>query len=216
MKDYAVIGLGNFGSTVVRELHSLNCRVTVIDTDKNKVQAMDDMAHYAIVADATDRQILANLDIDNYEYWIVSTGKDSHAAILITLHLVDLGAKKVIVKANSADHAKILMKVGATQAIIPEQQMAIRLANALSKPNMIDFLPLSEGYIVAEMIPSQKFIGKSLMKLKLRAKYDVQVIAVKNSKTGEYNFGPGGDYEITENDLLFVLGKEADIHKIKE
>jgi trk system potassium uptake protein TrkA len=215
MKNFAIIGLGNFGAAVARELSELGCRVTAIDSDKAKVQPLNDVAHLAILADATDRSFLENLEVDSYDCFVVSTGKDSHAAILITLHLKELGAKKIIVKANSGDHARILTKVGATEAVIPEEQMAVRLSHSLAKPNLIDSLPLTGGFYVAELAPPKDFIGKQLLEVQLRSRYHVQVIAIKDGAGGRVTFAPGGEYRFKQSDVLFVLGKEEDIEKIK-
>ncbi len=216
MKNFIVIGLGNFGSTVVRELSKLERKVAAIDLDKAKVQAVRELAHLAIIADATEREFTEDLSVENYDCVIISTGKDSQAAILITLHLKELGAKKIIVKANSSDHAKVLKKVGADEAMIPEENMAIRIAHSLARSNLIDFLPLSEGHYIAEIATPKKFIGKTLAESKLGKEYHVQVIASKSSESGKFKFAPGGDYLMKENDLLVVLGKEADIEKIRE
>jgi len=216
MKEFAVIGLGNFGATVARGLSELNCKVTAIDIDKARIQSIEEYANLAILADATDRKFLENLGVDNFDCFIVSTGKDSHAAILIALHLKELGAKKIIVKANSSDHAKVLMKVGASEAIIPEEQMASRLSHSLAKPNMIDFLPLTGDFFVAELSAPKAFVNKRLIDLKLRSKHHVQVIAVKDTASGEFNFAPGGDTKIKSTDIMVILGKEKDIEKLRD
>jgi trk system potassium uptake protein TrkA len=213
MKEFAVIGLGNFGATVVRKLAEYKCRVTAIDTDKTRIQAIQDQPITAVLADATDRKFLENLEVERFDSVVVSTGEDTHASILVTLHLKELGAKRIIVKARSEDHAKILRKVGATEAIIPEQQMAIGLSRSLAKANLIDYLPLATGYYVAELPAPEKFVDKTLQELKLRKKFNIQAIAMKDSSTGEFNFAPGGDYRVKSTDVLVVLGKEKDIEK---
>ncbi|HUV30834.1 MAG TPA: TrkA family potassium uptake protein [Acidobacteriota bacterium] len=215
MKQFAIIGLGNFGATVAAELTKLKCKVTAVDIDRGRVQGLPDRAHQAILADATDRAFLQQLGVSNYDCFVVSTGKDWHASVLITLHLKELGAARVIVKANSADHAKVLERVGATQAIIPEQQMARSLSHSLANPNLVDYLPLSGEYCVAELVPPAGFVGKQLLELQLRTKYHVQVIAVKDTRTAEYDFVPGGDYTIRATDVLIVLGRQADVEKLK-
>ena len=216
MKKFAVIGLGNFGANVARELSELDCKVTAIDIDKGKVQLLQDKADLAIIADVTERSFLENLGVDNYDCFIVSTGKDSHASILIALHLKELGAAQIIVKANSEDHAKILYKVGATEAVIPEKQMAVKLSHSLARPNLIDQLPLTGEYYVAEIAPPDNFINKRLIDLQLRTKYHIQVIALKDSVTGEFEFAPGGEHTIKEKDILVVLAKERDIVSFNE
>ncbi len=215
MKEFAVIGLGNFGATVARELARLKCKVTAIDSNKSLVQSLQSSVHMAIVANATEREFLENLEVDKFDAFVVSTGEDTDASILIALYLKELGAQKVIVKAKTEDHAKILLKVGATQAMIPEKQMATKIAHSLSQSNLVDYLPLSEEYFIAEVPPPKKFIDKTLIDLRIRSKYHIQVIAVKNAQTGALTFVPGADYRIMQSDILVVLGRGEDIEKLK-
>lgn len=215
MREFVVIGLGNFGAKVARELTRLKCRVTAVDISEARVREIQDTIHIAMVADASERRLLEHLEVEKFDGFIVSTGVDSHASILITLHLKELNARQIIVKANSADHAKILIKVGADDAIIPEEQMASRLSHSLAQSNLLDYLPLSADHFVAELVPPDSFIGKSLKEISLRTHYNLQVVAAKHSRTGDYTFAPGGDYVIGEYDLLVILGKEEDIDKLR-
>ena len=178
MKEFAVIGMGNFGAMVVKKLTEFGCKVTAIDSDKAQVQALREHAYQAILANAADRKFLENLEVENYDCFIISTGEDSHASILITLFLKELGARKIIVKANSSDHARILRKVGADEVIIPEEEMAVKVARSLAQPNIVDYLPLGEDHSIAELKVPEKFIGKSLMDLNLRSNYNIEVIAI--------------------------------------
>ncbi|MCK5125091.1 MAG: TrkA family potassium uptake protein [candidate division Zixibacteria bacterium] len=216
MKEFAIIGLGNFGATVARELALADCRVTAIDSNKTAVQNLQDELDLAIIADATERAFLANLEVEKFDCFVVSTGSDSHASILITLHLKELGAKRIVVKANTSDHARILTKVGASEALIPEKMMATRLANSLSGSNLLDYLPLTGEYYVVELHPPSKFVDRTLKQLDIRAKFNCQIIAIREGESGEINPVPDGEYVIGENDILFALGKSGDIEKMKE
>lgn len=215
MKEFVVIGLGNFGATVAKELARLECKVTAIDADKDRVQKIQDEVDQAIVANATEREFLERLEVDKYASFIVSTGEDTHASILIALHLKELGAEKIIVKAKSGNHAKILLKVGATRAVIPEKQMASKIAHSMAESNLIDYLPMTDEYYIAEIPPPKRFIDKSLVDLKVRTKYGIQVIAVKNIQSGAFEFVPEPDYKIKSSDSLVVLGRSEDIEKLK-
>ena len=216
MKEFAIIGLGNFGATVARELSLADCRVTAIDRNKTIVQEIQDELDLAIVADATERAFLANLEVPKFDCFVVSTGADPHASILITLHLKELGAKRIVVKAMSDDHARILTKVGASEALIPEKLMATRLANSLAGSNLLDYLPLTGEYYVVELHPPSKFVGKTLKQLNIRAKYNTQIIAIREGGSGDINPVPDGEYVIAESDILFALGKSGDIEKMKD
>lgn len=215
MKEFAIIGLGNFGATVAKTLSQYDCNVTAIDADKNKVHALQKLVRQAIVADATELEFLQNLEVNKFDGVVVSTGENTDIAVLIVLHLKELGAKKIIVKAKSDDHAKILLKVGASQAIIPEQQVATRVAHSLAEANVVDYLPLTGGNIVAEVPPPDQVVNKTLAELQFRKKYNIQVIAVKNIATGLLEFGPSGNHRVTLSDRLVVLGKREDIESLK-
>ncbi len=216
MKNFIVIGMGNFGATVASELLQLDCEVTAIDSDKAKVQALQQHPRLvAILDDATDRNFLEKLDVVNSDSIVVSTGRDSHASILITLHLSELKAKKIVVKANSPQHAKILIKVGATEAVIPESQMAVKVARSLAQPNLVDYLPLGADYNIAEVVAPEGFIDKNLAELQLRSRYQIQVIATRDSITNKFNFILDGEYKIKSSDILVVLGKQESINNLK-
>jgi trk system potassium uptake protein TrkA len=215
MKEFCVIGLGNFGAMVARQLTEMGSRVTAIDNDKSKVQIAQEFVNLAILGDATDRKFLENLEVKNFDSFVVSTGEDSHASILISMFLKELGAKKVTVKANSTDHARILKKVGADETVIPEEELAVKVAHALARPNVVDFLPLSEEYSIAEVVVPESFVGKNLMKLKLRQRHHIDVIAIKDDSSGAFQFIPEAQYEIRPSDILVVLGKQVDIEKLK-
>jgi trk system potassium uptake protein TrkA len=215
MKEFAVIGLGNFGAMVARKLAEFKCKVTAIDIDKAKVQSLQQVVHLAILADATDIKVLENIDAKNFDCFIISTGDNSHASILITLHLKELGVKNIIVKANSDDHSKILYKVGASMTIIPEEEMAVKIARSLAQPNIIDYLPLSGDYSIAEVKTPAKFVGKSLMDLKLRTEYQVEVIAIKDSRTDKFTFIPGAAYKLREAEILILIGKNINIKRLQ-
>lgn len=215
MTEFAVIGLGNFGAMVVKKLFEEGIKITAIDADKGKVQEVQEHCNQAIVADATDRRFLQNMEVDKFTAIIVSTGDNEHASILITLHLKEMGAQRIIVKANSLDHSKILLAVGAHETLIPEEEVAIKLARSLVQPNLLDYLPLSEKLSIAELAPPDNFVGKTLAELQLRAKYHVEVIAIKDVLSGSFKFIPGGDFKIKDSDILVVLGREDDIEKIR-
>ena len=131
------------------------------------------------------------------------------------MYLKELEAKSIVVKANSQDHAKILAKIGATQTVIPEQQMAIKVAHSLAHPNLIDLLPLTSDFVVAELTPTEGLIGKKLKDSEIRSRFRVQVVAVRKGERTNVVFVPDGEYQIAADDILIVLGLESDIVRMK-
>lgn len=215
MKRFAVIGLGNFGFHVARALFEDGKEVVAIDIDKARVQAADAHATEAIVMDGVDKDAMKALDMEQFNAVVVSTGENISTSVLICLHLQELGVRRIIAKALDDDHAKVLKKVGATEIIHPERDMALRVARSLSRPNIIDFIPLAEGFDLAQIDPPKAFIGRSLRELNLRAKYNVHIIAIKELIPENFILVPPADFIIKDSDILIALGRSEDINRIK-
>ena len=216
MKRFAVIGLGKFGFFVAKSLFEDGNEVIAIDADRNRVQAIKSFCSEAIVMDATESEPLKSLGLEVMDGVVVSTGTNISISILISLHLHEIGVKKILAKALDEDHAKILSKVGATEIIHPEKDMAVRVARGLSRPNVLDFIPLEEDYNIVQVGPPSTFIGKSLKELNLRANYKVYVVAVKELDPENFILVPPASFVIKESDILTMLGKSNDIKCIEE
>jgi len=216
MKHFAVIGLGNFGFYAARALFEDGNEVVAIDTDRARVQAVDPYSTEALVLDATDKEALKSLGLENMDGVIVSTGTKISTSILICLYLHEIGVKEIMAKAQDDDHGKILTRVGATEIIHPERDMALRLSRGLSRPNVLDFIPLAEEFDLIQVGPPKEFIGKSLKELNLRAKYNVHIIAIKELVPENFILVPPASFVIKDSDILIMLGKSEDIRKIKE
>jgi trk/ktr system potassium uptake protein len=215
MKRFAVIGLGNFGFHTAKALYEDGNEVVAIDTDKGRVQAIDAHSTEAVVLDATDKDALKSLGLENMDGVIVSTGTKISTSILICLYLQEIGAKKILAKALDDDHGKILRRVGATEIIHPERDMALRVARGLSRPNVLDFIPLAEDFDLVQVGPPRDFIGKSLKDLNLRAKYNVHIIAIKELVPENFVLVPPASFVIKDSDILIMLGKSEDIKRIR-
>lgn len=213
-KRFCVIGLGNFGFHAVNELFQQGHEVIAIDMNKEKVQNVQDCCTYAILADAANKEFLRAQGIGEMDAVIVSTGERSHQSTLITLYLKELKVPRILVKALNKDHGCILEKVGATEIIFPEKEMARKTALSLSHPNILEFIPLAEDYSISESAPPSHFLGKSLAELGLRNKFHVTVIAIKDVLTDEFIIVPPPNYVLKDSDLLVLIGKTDDLEKI--
>ncbi|MDP2862130.1 MAG: TrkA family potassium uptake protein [Desulfobacterales bacterium] len=216
MKKFAVIGLGKFGFHVAKALFEDGNEVIAIDQDRNRIQEIDPYCTEAIVMDATDKEKLKALGLENMDSVVLSAGSKISNSILVCLHLQEIGVKKILAKALDDDHAKILKKIGATEIIRPEMAMAVRVARGLSTPNILDFIPLAEDYNLLQVDPPRAFIGKTLRDLDLKARYNVFVIAIKELVPENFVLVPPASFLIKDSDVLILLGKEQDISKIKE
>ncbi len=215
MRSFAVIGLGKFGFNVARVLYELGQEVTAIDEDKEIVQKIQEFSTQAVVTDATVAENLLALGINNVDVAVVSMGEKMDASILIALHLKEMGVPEIWVKAINEDHGKILKRLGVTEIIHVEKGMAERIAQSLSRPNVIDYLPISEGYSIQEFAVPSMFTGKSLAELDLRRKYGVFVIAVKELIPERVVLNPEADFVFKDSDIMVILGSDVDLDKLK-
>jgi trk system potassium uptake protein TrkA len=215
MKRCIVIGLGIFGNSIVRELADKGFEVIALDKSKEAVQRVRDLASRAIVADGTDKEIMAQIGIQEDDTVIISFGEDLAAATLITLYLKQLKVRQIVVKAPSEEHQMILEKVGATDVIIPEKEIANKVARSLISPNVFDYLPLSDDTMIFEMAPPASFLGKTMAELQLRTQYNVMVIAVKDMLTDRVVTLPPAGFVVKDGQVLVLVGRESDIEKLR-
>jgi len=216
MKRFAVIGVGSFGFYVAKALYENKNEVIAIDRSKERVQAVEPFCTSAIVQDVTDMEALKGLGLGEVDAVIVSTGANIKPSILICFHLRRLGINRIIAKAEDDDHGEILKLLGASEIIRPGVDMAKRLALQLTSPNILEFLPLEEDYTIAQVAPPAPFIGRSLRELDLRQRYGLNIIAIKELVPERFVMVPTADFVVKDSDLLIMVGKEADLKKIKE
>ncbi len=211
---FAVIGLGSFGSNVAKTLYEKDHEVLAVDRDKNKIEEVKTFVSHAVHMEAAVKENLEALEIQDMDVVVVSLGPEMEASILTVLYLKELGAERIVAKALTEDHGKILDAVGATEVIYPEKDMAIKTALRLSNPNVLEYLPLLSGIDIQEIAPPEKFIGKSLKDLDLRNKYGVQVIAIKEIIPEKTTYIPKADFVIKDSDILIMMGEQEQLDKI--
>ncbi|HSO62369.1 MAG TPA: TrkA family potassium uptake protein [Desulfobacterales bacterium] len=215
MKRVVVIGLGIFGSQLARQLYESGLDVIAVDKNKDVVQKIKDYSTKAVVADASEKEILESIGVAADDVVVISFGEDLSASTLLTLHLKEMKVKTIIVKVPNEDYKRILLKVGASDAIIPEREMANKVARGIISPNVLEYLPISEDYTIVELAPPTAFIGKTLAELDLRKKYSLQVIAIRDVLTSKMQLVPRASAIIKDSDVMVIIGKEEDIRKVK-
>jgi trk system potassium uptake protein TrkA len=212
-QQFAVIGMGRFGSSVARTLYGMGYEVLAIDADEQRIQAVIDEVTHGVQADTTDEDALKSIGIRNFDVVVVAIGQDIQASILTTLILKELGVKMLVVKAQNAHHGKVLSKIGADKVIYPERDMGVRVAHRLISPNILDMIELSEEYSIIEISAPPQMIGRNLRQLDIRARYGCTVMAIKN-KDG-MNVAPRAEDQITDGDILVIVGKNEDLHQLE-
>ncbi|MGN7388219.1 potassium channel family protein [Sporosarcina sp. SAFN-015] len=213
-KEFVVIGLGRFGGSIVNELVELDADVMAIDISPDRVEEFAQIATTAVAADTTDESALRSLGIRNFEHVVVAIGENIQASILTTLILKEIGVSRITVKAQNDYHAKVLKKIGADQVVHPERDMGKRIANNLVSNNILDYLELSDEYSIAEIRANEKLAGFTLIDLDIRAKYGVNIVAIK--RDAQILVSPQAIEEIQLNDILIVIGSDLDIHKFEK
>ncbi len=215
-KQFVVIGLGNSGYFLARHLTALGHDVLVIDSSPEKIQDLTSSVSQAVVADSTRKKQLASLPLAKVDSVVVCIGEDLEASLLTVLNLKELGVKHIIAKSSSPAHTAILEKLGVSDIFHPERDMSISLAERMNRPNMLDYLPFMEGFSIIELACPEKFIGKTLKELSLTKKYGVQVIAIRDPLETEPKLGNLADYLLQERDVLFIIGPNKVLDKIKD
>lgn len=213
-KQFAVIGLGRFGSSVARTLYEMDYEVMGIDESEENINEHIQYMTHAVAADSTDERAMREIGIRNFDVVVVAIGADIQASILTVLILKEMGVKRIVAKAQNERHGKVLYKVGADRVVFPERDMGVRVAHNLISANVLDFIELAEDYSVAEVVVSAAMVGESLRQLDVRARYGVNVIAIKSGD--KFNISPGPDEIIQENDVLVVIGHNKDLQEFEE
>ncbi|MCI5929669.1 MAG: TrkA family potassium uptake protein [Pseudoflavonifractor capillosus] len=216
MKTFVVIGLGRFGTAVATELCELGHEVLAIDASEESVQQVADRVTHAVTGDARDPAVLRALGVRNYDCAIVAVGDDVGNSALITLNLKDIGVKRVICKAQSHVHRKVLEKIGADRVVFPEHEMGVKLAQGLSSSNVLNFIELSDDFGIVELEIPKSWQHRSIRDLDVRAKHHVNIIAVRKGSTGMLDVAPGGDYVLKSKDAVVTLGRNEDINRLHD
>jgi len=211
--QYAVIGMGRFGSSVAKALTEMGYEVLAIDESEERIQEISGQVAHAIVANCKDEETLRAIGIRNFDVVVVAIGQDIQASILTTLILKELGVKTLIVKAQNELHGKVVAKIGADKVVFPERDMGLRVAHQLVLPNFIDYIEISEDYSIVELKAPAQMVGKSLKQLNIRAKYKCNVMAIKTGK--RMDIAPNADDLITVEDIIVIVGRNSDLRKLE-
>jgi len=213
-RKIAVIGLGMFGASLARSLYERGADVLAVDIDKDLVHKIQNDCSRAVVADATDKETLAELGLQEMDIVISGLGAPLDRSILATLYLKQLGVREIWAKAVSDEHGSILKILGAAKVIHPEKDMAVKLAATLTTPLMMDHLPLGADYSIIEITCPPSFMEKSIMDLQLRNKHGVLIVAVKKPGADELIMLPTPDYVLRSGDVMVVIGPHSSLEKI--
>ena len=212
-KSFAVIGLGQFGISIVEELVGNGADVIAIDSDEEAVKKVSGILPTVAVANSTDDEALKDLGIKDVDAAIVAYGSHIEASILTTVILKEMGVKSIIVRVDDAYYMPIMKKLGATEVIMPQKAAGVALANRLGNEDFKDFYKLDDKYSVVSIVINNAYVPAQLKDLSSKDKYGVNVVLViRNGRS----FVPGGNDSLLPNDTIFVVGGTKEIRNFRE
>lgn len=215
----AVVGLGLFGKSLALKLAQAGAEVIAIDANMDLVDDVKDSVSVAVGLDATDEKELRSQGIHQVDLLVASIGDDFEANQLLVILAKKIGIKKVVARAPSETHARILRLIGAEEVVLPEEQAADELARRLVQPSLKHYFELIEGYSIAEIQSPESFHGKSLVDLELKTRYQVNLVAIArpapvNGGKASINVVPMGSTVIQAGDILTVAGADDSLKKL--
>lgn len=210
MTTVLIIGMGEFGSHIARQMEKFRCEVMAVDTNEDRINEILPYVTNARIGDATNEEFLRSLGVDNYDVCIVALGGLFQSSLEVTSLLSELGARRVVSRATNDVQMKFLLKNGADEVVYPEMQMAIRIATKYSSDSILDFISLDNNYSIYEMRVPREWYGKSLAHIDIRKKFDINIITIKRNSSV---LMPKPDTVFQPDDVAFVIGELRDIQK---
>ncbi len=211
MAQFAVIGLGSFGATVALELTKLNHDVIGIDTIKRNVESLADRITHAVIADATDEHVLEELNIQNCDAVVVAIGEDIEASILCVLNLKNLGVDKILVKAKTKAHHTILSHLHVSKIIHPEEDMGVRIAQALNYPMVSRYMDLSDERYIVKVPVHEKLNNVNLSGI-LKQEPHIKLLLLKRDQKILYE--TDSNFTLQTGDVLILEGLLNHLRKL--
>jgi len=223
---FAVIGVGRYGATIARRLAEKGAQVFAFDPDEEKIESIKDDVAFAVTLDATDIRALNTQNLHEMDAAVVAIGENFEATILTCVHLLDMGVKRVIARASGAHQRLILQKIGVTEILTPEDEVAYVVREKLFNPNIVSFLQLPDDHEIAEIRAPKGVVGRTLDSVGFRNKYEITLITIKReyeiTRNGEdftetHIIGvPKSDIEIKEKDTLVIFGAAKSVERFIE
>jgi len=225
-KNFVVIGLGTFGFSVAKALAEKNQEVIAIDKNEQLVNEISDFVTKAVSLDATDEKAIKSIGIEDVDAAIIGVG-DIEESILIALLLKEIGVKKIIAKAISDEHKKVLEKIGIDKIILPEREVAENLINTLVSPKIFEQIQMSDKYSLIEIIPPKDWLDKTIKEADIRNKYDISIVGIRRkfphiddkgdvTEVEDFIIAPPASTKILKNDILIVIGDKEAIEKLNK
>lgn len=192
---YAVIGVGKYGSNIARRLAEKGAQVFAFDIDENKIENIKDDVAFAVTLNSADFKAISSQKLEDLDAVVVAIGDNFEATILTAVHLIDLGVKRIIARANGEEQKLILDKVGVKEILAPEDEVAFVIREKLINPSILSYLQLSDDYEIAEIRPPKGAINKTIGEIQFRNSYQLTLVTMRR----EYDVKKKGMYEVEQH-----------------
>jgi len=213
-KTIGIIGLGRFGGTLAKQVAALGHEVVGIDIEETLVQKLAPYLTHSIVGDFSDEDTIRQLNLQELDVVVIAIGDNLKAKLLSAMVLKELHTPYIVAKASTTMESKLLERVGADLIIFPEMDMAERVAQMLTRENIVDYFQLSQDICLVEMGIPQFMVGHTLVELDIRKHYNVNIVAVKRDKN--VIAPPNPNNPLQDDDMLIVIGRNEDITKLSQ
>lgn len=223
---FAVIGVGRYGSTIAKRLAEKGAQVFAFDPNEEKIEGIKDDVAFAVTLDATDMRALRTQNLEELDAAVVAIGENFEATILTCVHLLDLGVKRVIARASGEHQRLILQKIGVTEILTPEDEVAFVVREKLINPSIVSYLQLPDDYEIAEILAPKGVVGRTIDGIEFRNNYELTLVTIKREynvqKSGEsvleqHVIGvPKSDTVIMDRDTLVVFGTAKSVQRFMD
>ncbi len=216
MKSFVIIGLSSFGKYLAQFLYERGFSVVAIDSDEERVEEVKPYVNKGIIGNAKSQDMLEKIGVKEADGVIVSLGEKVDDSLLVIYRLKELGIKNLYVKVLTEEHAQIVNLIETSDIIFPERESAFKLSQRIDNPNILDYIPLSEGYSIIDWAPTQSFIGKTLGEAALRSEFNIQVVSIEETVPDRIKMIPRAHHVIKDSDILVIVGKNDDLERLKK
>ena len=210
MKSVLILGAGNFGSMLARQMNAQGYEIMIADTKEALINAVMPYVTDAQIGDCTSPEFLRSLGVANYDICVVSMSENFQTSLEATSLLKELGARRVIARAKNEVQEKFLLRNGADEVVYPEKQVALRLATKYASEQILDFIQFDGGYAIYEMAIPEEWYGKTLPQLDVRRKYDINIISLRRKDQVSI---PRHDQAFQEGDVVYAVGEMKQLYK---
>lgn len=212
-RSYAIFGLGRYGQAVALELAAGGAEVLAVDQNEGVVNALAGELPLCKCADVTDRDVLSQLDIGSFDTVIIAMAESLESTVMAIMLCKEMGVETVIAKCGSEMHRRILLRVGADQVVFPESESGNRLAKNLLSAGFVDLLELGQDVSIVEINVRPEWVGKNLQELKLRRKYGINIVAIRQGEDLVIGIDP--EKPLAKDATLLVIANPARLEKLK-